>query len=292
MINRILFYLKLLRVYLIAKRFCRKHEQLSLDVAYQSGLDVRLDVYSPDDGAYYPVLIFVHGGGWSKYNKGLFAPAAMKLLPEKMVVVIPDHTKYPHANYEQMSNEIAGVISWTLENVEQYGGDPNRVVVCGHSSGGHLVGLALMDQHYLNAYGHTSGEVKGVIYASSGYDLNAQYKYELDKSNNKGTDLMETMIGIAGNKENFSVASPVTYVRKDLPPALIIHGDADKTIPVSLAVEFHEALQEAGAPSELVIYPGRGHSEILLAALTENQPRIVADISNFVHTARRQELTE
>jgi dipeptidyl aminopeptidase/acylaminoacyl peptidase len=54
---------------------------------------------------------------------------------------------------------------------------------------------------------------------------------------------METMIGVAGTKENFSAASPINYVRKDLPPALIIHGDADQTIPVGLAVEFYKALQ-------------------------------------------------
>lgn len=292
MISRFLFYLKLLRVYLMAKRFCGKHEYLARNVAFHPELDVRLDVYSPDAGANRPVLIFVHGGGWSKYNKQLFAPAAMKLLPEKMVVVIPDHTKHPHAKYEQMTREIAAVLSWTLENIEQYGGDSKQVVICGHSSGGHLVGLAVMDQRFLRAYGHTADEVQGVVYISSGYDLHEQYTYELAKSDNKGTDLMETMIGIAGKIENFSAASPINYVRNDLPPTLIIHGDADQTIPVSQATEFHAALQKAGVPSELKIHPGRGHSEILLGALTEERPRIVADISDFVHNARHPDLAQ
>ena len=95
------------------------------------------------------------------------------------------------------------------------------------------------------------------------------------------------MVGVMGGKENFTTASPINYVRLDLPPTLIIHGDADETIPVSQSIAFHEAHRQAGAESILKIYPGRGHSEILFSALTEARAQIVADIADFVHNAKQ-----
>jgi acetyl esterase/lipase len=144
-----------------------------------------------------------------------------------------------------MTHEVAAAIGWTLENIGRYGGDPRHVVVCGHSSGGHLVGLAMMDPRLLRVYGHAAD----------------------------------------GGVANFDTASPIHYVRADLPPVLILHGDADQTISVDQATEFHAALQAAGALSELIICPGRGHSEVLFAALAERRAQIVADIATFVHNA-------
>jgi len=299
-IERLLSYLKLYKAHRIARRFYKRYERLNRDVAFHPEMDVRLDVYSPEEGENHPVeasaptgrcpvLIFVHGGGWSRFNKELFAPAAMKLLPERMVVVIPDHTLYPHAGYEQMTREVAAAVSWTLENVGQHGGDPQRVVVAGHSSGGHLVSLAVMVPRFLEAHGHTRDELRGALYISSGYDLHAQYAYEQTKGGSGDTDLMRTMVGITGGVENFSAASPINYVRPGLPPTLILHGDADQTIPVEIARAFHRALREVGSPSELTVYPGRGHSEILFAALTEERAQIVADIADFAHLDRARQ---
>jgi dipeptidyl aminopeptidase/acylaminoacyl peptidase len=64
---------------------------------------------------------------------------------------------------------------------------------------------------------------------------------------------------------------------------LILHGGEDQTVPVEIAQDFHGALQKAGASSQLKIYPGRGHSEMLFSALAEERPELVVDISDFVH---------
>lgn len=282
MIDRLLYYLKLYKAHRIARKFAASYEYLDRDIQFHPDMDVRLDLYTLA-GKGFPVLVFVHGGYWSHYHKELFAPAAMKLLPEGIAVVIPDHTLYPHARYEQMTHEIAAALSWTLRNIEQYGGDPKRVFLCGHSSGAHLIALAVMDeQRFLNPYGHTKDEIRGMIYASGGYDFETLYAHEQGKKNGE-TALMKTMVGITGGTEHFPAASPIHYTQRDLPPTLILHGDADQSVPVAQAIDFHAALQEAGAPSQLKIYPGRGHSEILFSALAEERAQIVADISDFVH---------
>lgn len=266
----------------IANEFRSMYEQATLDIPFYPGRDVPLDVYSPDENSGHPVLVFIHGGGWSRYTKALFAPLAMRLMTDGLVVVVPDHTPYPEAHYQDMADESAAAVHWTMENIEQYGGDPNRVVVAGHSSGGHLAALSVMDPKFLDAYGRTKDELCGLMILSSGCDYYAQWAFELGKGGPDGTELMELIIGLIG-PDHLAEASPINYVQADLPPIMIVHGDRDKTAPVSEAYRFHAALQEAGAQSELKIHQGQGHSEIMLDIVDQERAQLVVDIAEFVH---------
>ena len=97
----------------------------------------------------------------------------------------------------------------------------------------------------------------------------------------------EVMEEVMSGQGNFDRASPVSHVRPDLPPLLIIHGDEDETVPAEISIQFHQALQAAGAPSSLTVYDGAGHSDYLFAALTEEQARVVRDIAGFVQSCGR-----
>ena len=276
------FYVNLYRANRAGKRFYEQYPHIERDVVFHPEMEPRLDVYSPAEGEGHPVLIFVHGGSWKDYDKKLFTPVAQKLLPERMVVVIPDYTLHPDAEYEQMTREVAAAIGWTLDNITQFGGDPDRVVVSGHSAGAHLSGLALLDPRFLGDLGHSSDEICGWIGMSGPYDIQAEYDYWVSKGSTP-----EVMLEVMGGQENFDRASPVSYARPDLPPALIIHGNEDETVPVEISTSFHDTLQEAGAPSTLTIYPDTGHSDYLFAALTDDRARVVGDIAEFVHGCGR-----
>ncbi len=276
------FYVRLYNAYRVGQEFYAEYEHLVKNVTFQPELDVTLDVYSPETGTNHPVLIFVHGGGWDSYHKEIFSPVAMKLIPEQMVVVIPDYTLHPQADYEQMTGDVAAAVSWTLENIDQYGGDPNRVVIVGHSAGGHLAGLTVLDPHFLSLYGHTPAEICGLIGLSGVYDIEAQYAYEQAKGNTA-----PVMTAVMGGHTNFANASPISYARPDLPKILLIHGSQDPTVPVSIASDFQTALQQANAHSELKIYQGADHIDFLFAALTEDRAQIVTDLSDFIHSCPR-----
>ena len=215
-------YLRLYKTHRAARKFYNSYEHLTRDIQFHPQMNVRLDVYSPPEAGPYPVLVFVHGGGWKRFNKELFSLAAVKLLPEKMMMVIPDHTLHPEAGYEQMVHEVAAAVSWTLDNVERYGGDPERIVVAGHSSGGHLVSLATMDHRFLSTYGHTNDNIRGILLISSGHDLEAQYTYEQSKGKNGSTELMETIVGITGGVEKFPIAEKRAQLVVDI--AEFVHG--------------------------------------------------------------------
>lgn len=275
--DRVGWYVQLARTYYAARRFYRQYEHLERNVAFHPDKQPRLDVYSPPSGKGYPVLFFVHGGSWKDFHKELFSPVAMKLLPEGMVVVIPDYTLHPDAGYEQMADEVAAALSWTLERIEGYGGDPSRVIVAGHSAGAHLAALAVMDPRFLAAYGHSAAEIRSLVGMSGVYDVQAEYDYWMDQGS-----YPEVIVEVMGGEENFVQASPIEYVGPDLPPVLLIHGERDETVPLSIATAFHDALQSAGANSELEIYAGLGHADYLFAALAQERARLVADIVAFV----------
>jgi len=275
--DRIGGYVQLARAYYAARRFYANYEHLERDVAFHPEMQPRLDVYSPPSGTGHPVLVFVHGGSWKDFHKELFAPVAMKLLPEGMVVVIPDYTLYPDAGYEQMAGEVAAALTWTLDNIDAYGGDPGRIVVAGHSAGAHLALLAVMDPRFLGAYGHSGAEIRGLVGMSGVYDVQAEYDFWLSQ----GT-YPEVIVEVMGGEENLLQASPIHYVRPDLPPVLLLHGERDETVPLGIATGFHAALQSAGAASELEVYAGLGHADYLFAALAEARPRLVVDIAAFV----------
>jgi acetyl esterase/lipase len=137
--------------------------------------------------------------------------------------------------------------------------------------------LALMDARYLSALDHSSDEVCGWIGLSGVHDIQAEASFWLAQN-----DEAKTMTEVMGGQENFVEASPITYVRADLPPSLLIHGDEDETVPVAITLEMHAALQAAGVESELKVYSGMGHTDYLFSALTQDGAEIVDDLVAFV----------
>ncbi len=276
------YYLTLLRLSYQGRQFRQTYKYATLDIPFHPEMSPRLDVYlprpdAPPPKAGYPVLIFVHGGSWDSFHKEDFTPVAMQLLPKQMVVVIPDYTLYPEARYEQMTNEVAAAIGWTLENIQQYGGDPKRVVVAGHSAGGHLVAMAILNPQFLRRYGHEATELKGWVGVSGVYNIEAQYKVELAKGKDG-----QPMATVMGGQANFATASPSTYVQPHLPRMLLLHGGDDQTVQVEMAINFQAKLQAAEADSELKIHPQVGHIDFLLQAALGQPSPMVDDLCAFV----------
>ncbi len=122
--GEITFAWDLYKVKRVSDAFYADYPLLVKDIAFTDKSDVRLDLYRPDDGENHPVFLFVHGGGWDKYDKLLHAPVAQKLMPEGMVVLIMDYTLYPDATYRQQTAEVADAIAWTLGKYRRLWGRP------------------------------------------------------------------------------------------------------------------------------------------------------------------------
>ena len=118
------------------------------DLAYGPEPLNRLDVIEPRGtrqselgGA--PVLFFIHGGYWRMLDKSAQTFIAPSWSARGAMVVIPNYSLAPAVSLEQISLEIAQALAWTWRHAGQFGGDPSRIVVAGHSAGGHLTGMAL-----------------------------------------------------------------------------------------------------------------------------------------------------
>jgi arylformamidase len=118
----------------------RERSARRLDVAYGDGPAETLDAF-PTTRADAPVLVFVHGGYWRLLDKSDFSFVAPAFTREGAMVVVPNYALAPKVTLETITLQVARAVAWTWRNAALYGGDPQRIVVSGHSAGGHLTAM-------------------------------------------------------------------------------------------------------------------------------------------------------
>lgn len=213
------------------------------------GQKLKMDVYYPSSGGPWPCLIFVHGGGWSEGDK---APLAVIPTEAGILVVSINYRMYPAYRFPAMIEDVKCAIRSLRANAAEYNLDPERIALVGHSAGAHLAALAgLADDSAgwdTGPYLEQSSRVQAVVALSAPFDLTCSFSAWV-------TELIENVFGA----DQRLSASPVSHVRKDAPPFLIIHGEADDVAPVEQAHLLHNALTHAGAQSQLVIMKNAGH---------------------------------
>lgn len=224
-----------------------------------NNFDAHLDLYQPQGvtGA-TPVLIYIHGGGWVGGSK---EGAIMNILPYLEMGWAVVNVQYRLARISLAPAAVEDcrcALRWVINNAKTYNIDPGKIVVTGHSAGGHL------------------SLTTGMLTAAAGLDRQCNGTEEIKVAaiiNWYGiTDVTDLLAG--ANQKGYAVqwlssmpdreqiakrVSPLTYVRKDLPPILTIHGDADPTVPYTHATRLHEALNKAGVPNQLLTIPGGKH---------------------------------
>lgn len=123
----------------------RRRVVCTLDVPYGDDASERLDLFHPAPGAARPapVLVYVHGGYWRALHKGDQSFVAEPFCQAGALVVVPDHALCPAVTVEHIVRQLLQALVWVHDHAARHGGDPRRVVVAGHSAGGHLATLML-----------------------------------------------------------------------------------------------------------------------------------------------------
>lgn len=210
----------------------------------------RLDVYRrPDTPAGAPVLLQIHGGGWmigTKEQQGL--PLMYHLASRGWVCVAINYRLSPKGTWPDHLVDCKRAIAWIREHIAEYGGDPNYIVVTGGSAGGHLtamVGLTMNDPTFQPGFEDVDTSVRAMVPFYGVFDWcdrfgirgrrdplrKALERYIVKRSRDDAPDV-------------FDKASPMSHVREDAPPALIVHGTLDTLAPVQEARAFMEMLRE------------------------------------------------
>jgi len=253
--------------------------QLIPDVVYDAGLNLKLDVYMPDQGqGPFPLVIWIHGGGWqggSKNNPGNHVTA---LTTKGYVVASIDYRLSGVAQWPAQINDCKGAVRYLRANAGQFRIDPTRFATWGSSAGGHLSAYMKLSNgvKMLTVGGATvdiEGNTGGNLLTSS--DVQACVNYfgpaDLLKMNEQaplgGLDHdspqspESKLIGgaIQDLPDRTATASPVTVATPDDGPIATFHGSADSTVPFRQGVALHDVLNRVGANS--VLYPvlGAGH---------------------------------
>lgn len=273
----IAFNVRLLHAKMVADRFYARYRGIIKDIPYGYLPAQKLDIYRPYSDGPHPVVIWVHGGGWSTGSKELYASVAQRLVRKNIVVVIPGYTLYPDAHAFDQAHEIARAFQWTRENIARYGGDPDRVILGGQSAGAHLTGLVALDATYLNELNRSPAEICGWYGIAGPYSIPVQVEYERTVKRRN----IRLLLDFFNGQINFERGSPRSFVRGDTMPILLIHGSADKTVPPAVSQDLHSALYALGAPSTLRVYKGAGHAGLLFDALAQTEPQLVSDLVKF-----------
>jgi acetyl esterase/lipase len=230
------------------------------DVPYGSEPLQTLDLYLPDGAVAAPMLLFVHGGGWSTGDKSDLAWLGQQLARQGVLVALPNYRLSPAVQHPTHAQDVARAVAWFYRNGASYGGDPRHLYLAGHSAGAHLASLVALDPTYLAAAGLNAGALRGVAGISgAGYDLDAQYA---------STPMAPVFYSVFGSDTSrWANAAPLHYVQPYAPPFLLVHGLDDTQAPATSTETFATALQAQGVPMELDLMPGKEHGTALIASV-------------------------
>jgi len=280
-------------VLLVSLSACKKtdipDEIIKKTVQYKSieGIEenlLSLSVYYTEQQTNRPVIIYIHGGGWSIGDKDqklenklnlfneldyVFVSVNYRLSPFPFEINNPDRIQYPAHNID-----IADTIKWVYEHIATYGGNPEKIALIGHSAGAHLVALTGTNSHFLQDVGLSLNTIKGVaVIDTQGYDIPNQ----VNNGDNKNMYL-----NAFGNDETLNrEASPLfnLLVDQNYPNFFIAkRGSAQR---IAYADEFITALQNIGITTFEVNGSVYNHSEINNAIGAENESLITDPLKDF-----------
>lgn len=129
---------------------------ITRDVVFDDETGLALDIYQPaGDRTNRPVVIFLYGGSWRTGDRGMYTFMGLALARQGYVAVIPDYRKYPDVRFPDFVTDAARAVAWTKRNAARLDGDPDDIVLTGHSAGAHIGMLLLTDKSYLQKAGAT-----------------------------------------------------------------------------------------------------------------------------------------
>ncbi|MDQ8199966.1 alpha/beta hydrolase [Pelagicoccus enzymogenes] len=232
------------------------------DIEYgvADGESLRLDVSVPDGEGPFPVAFLVHGGGWGsgdksgaeKPNSGAdISPWFQPLTDANFVWVSINYRLAPQYRWPACKNDTLTALAWVNENIAAYKGAPDRVAVFGHSAGGQL---AMFTAH-ANEDIRPEVIVGCAAVTSLVQDLEIRGGLSISLQNLFDRPKEVTPVSLALLEAN----SPINLLKARGPDYLLIHGDADRTVPIEQSIDFQNRLHELNTRCDLLILPGAGH---------------------------------
>ena len=237
------------------------------DVAYDSAHAAqKLDVYLADSDQPLPVMVHIHGGGWRGGSKNSVPGWLLNAVREKWLSVVSVEYRFTDvAPHPAQVNDCLRAIQFVRHNATKWNLDPQRMGVTGGSAGGHLtLWVALHDDakraDAQDSVARQSTRVACAVSFAGPTDWSLLST--LEHPHPAYRQLLGYEPGTPANQMDAQAkvdVSPISFVSKDDPPIMQVHGDKDDIVPIEHARNMHQRLQSAGVKTELVVIAGANH---------------------------------
>ncbi len=238
------------------------------DVVYNTAnnTQLKLDVWYPNAGTTpTKTLVYYHGGGWIFGAKAYSILSYLPFLERGWRVVDVEYRMASNSLAPAAVEDTRCALRWVFRNAKQYNFDTSKIVLMGHSAGGHLSLISGMlpektpldNNCYADEkYGDPKIKVAAIVNWFGITDVN-----DIIQGPNLKNYAMMWMGSQKNADEIAKSVSPLTYVRAGLPPVITIHGDKDDVVPYSHATRLKDALDKVGVKNELYTVKGGGHGQ-------------------------------
>ena len=228
--------------------------RLNIEYGEAGGEKLLLDAHIPSGDGKFPVVLIVHGGGWSAGDKEADIVPVFAASATNFTWFTINYRLAPTNRWPACYDDLLTAIRWVKAHASEFKGDPNRIALLGYSAGGHLVTLAAV-------LAEKDTQVQAIIGFAPPTDLvtDAQRRGTLDKWPSMKGLLGGASLDDPATVKQLAEMSPLNHVAPGLPPFLLIQGDLDKSVAHDLTVNFQTKLQAANVPCELITITNGTH---------------------------------
>jgi arylformamidase len=243
-------------------------ENVKRNIPYAEPANERqmLDVYAPENAKNLPVIFWIHGGGWQTGDKSSVHAKPKAFVDKGFVFVSTNYRLLPHVDMETIVRDVAKSIRWVHDHIAEYGGDPNRLIVTGHSAGAQLAALICTDDRYLKAEGLSLAIIKGCI-PVDGDTYDVPLMIETGAAHRKALGQPDPKFGhyekFGSDPVKHRNFSAVNHVARDkgIPPFLLLYV-ADHPDTSAQARRLASVLSDAGIEAKLFGAKDSEHSKL------------------------------
>ena len=228
----------------------------------------KLDIYAPTTPSArpWPVIVFIYGGSWNSGIREGYGFVGRALASRGFLVAIPDYRLVPTVRYPAFLQDNAAAVHWVIAHAGEYHGDPQRLVLAGHSAGAYNAAMLAYDPRWLGA---DRGAVRAMIGLAGPYDFLPSNLASVNAAFGSASDPADTQ--------------PINHIRPGAIPALLSTGDKDDLVAPKNSDTLAARLQAAGATVERLRYPRVGHVGLVTAIAEPFRGRapVLEDMTNF-----------
>ncbi len=246
--------------------------QITRNVAYMPGPRGGADIYRPIAATTpSPIVVFVYGGSWDSGARNDYTFVGAALAGKGFVAVIPDYRVYPAVRWPTFLQDNARAVAWARDHAAEYGGDPHRLFLMGHSAGAYNVIELALDRRWLAAvHMDPKRDLRGVIGLAGPYDF-----LPLD------SDELKIIFGPPTGR---AATQPINYVDGANPPLFLATDTADTVVRPGNTERLAEKVRVAGGSVETREYKGLSHELLVgaIAAPLRLLAPVLRDVTDFI----------